>query len=226
MQAPNTLGARLASAVPYVTRGGRVIDVGTDHAYLPIALIREGISSSALACDINEGPIASARENIAAAGLAAQIETRLTDGLHGTEDFFADDVLIFGMGGELIVRILSESDYVKNARVGLVLQPMSRASVLRRYLATHGFEIVGESISFEDKYYQTIAARYSGEQYELTDIEAWVGKLNLRTRPELFEGFVRHEIGVFEAILKGKSQSPNADLGYETEMKRKLEELL
>jgi len=90
----------------------------------------------------------------------------------------------------------------------------------------NGFEIVGESISFEDKYYQTIAARYSGEQYELTDIEAWVGKLNLRTRPELFEGFVRHEIGVFEAILKGKSQSPNADLGYETEMKRKLEELL
>ena len=69
MQTPTNLGARLASAKQFVKKGGRVIDVGTDHAYLPIALIREGISSAALACDINEGPIASARENIAAAGL-------------------------------------------------------------------------------------------------------------------------------------------------------------
>lgn len=226
MQAPNTLGARLASAKQYVTQGGRVIDVGTDHAYLPIALICEKISSSALACDINEGPIASARENIAAAGLSDVIQTRLTDGLHGTEDFAADDVLIFGMGGELIVRILSEAPFVKDNRVGLVLQPMSRASVLRRYLAENGFEIVGEALTFEDKYYQTIAARYSGKCYELSDVEAWVGRKNIETRPPLFEGFVRHEMGVFDAILKGKAQSVHADVTFETEMKRKLEELL
>ncbi len=226
MQAPNTLGARLASAKQFVTQGGRVIDVGTDHAYLPIALIREGISSSALACDINEGPIASARENIAAAGLSDLIQTRLTDGLHGTEDFAADDVLIFGMGGELIVRILSEASFVKDERVGLVLQPMSRASVLRRYLVENGFEIVGEALTFEDKYYQTIAARYSGKCDELSDVEAWVGSKNIETRPPLFEGFVRHEIGVFDAILKGKAQSATADVTFETEMKRKLEELL
>ncbi|MBQ9805176.1 MAG: SAM-dependent methyltransferase [Clostridia bacterium] len=226
MQSVNTLGARLASAKPFVTQGGRVIDVGTDHAYLPIALIREEISSAALACDINEGPIASARENIAAAGLSDRIETRLTDGLHGTEDFSADDVLIFGMGGELIVRILSEAPFVKDNRVGLVLQPMSRASVLRRYLAENGFEIVGEALTFEDKYYQTIAARYSGKCYKLSDVEAWVGAKNIETRPLLFEGFVRHEIGVFDAILKGKAQSINADVTFETEMKRKLEELL
>lgn len=226
MQAPNILGARLASAKQYVTRGGRVIDVGTDHAYLPIALIREGISSAALACDINEGPIASARDNIAAAGFSDRIETLLTDGLHGTESFAADDVLIFGMGGELIARILSEAEFVKDPRVGLVLQPMSRASVLRRYLAENGFEIVGEALTFEDKYYQTIAARYSGRSYQLDDLEAWVGAKNMETRPPLFEGFVRHEIGVFDSILKGKAQSVSADVTFETEMKRKLEELL
>ena len=226
MQAPNILGARLASAKQYVTHGGRVIDVGTDHAYLPIALIREGISSAALACDINEGPIASARDNIAAAGLSDRIETLLTDGLHGTEHFGADDVMIFGMGGELIVRILSEADFVKDPRVGLILQPMSRASVLRRYLARNGFEIVGEALTFEDKYYQTIAARYSGQCYELSDAEAWVGAKNIKARAPLFEGFVRHEIGVFNSILKGKAQSVNADVTFETEMIQRLEELL
>jgi len=226
MQALSTLGARLSSAIPYLTHGGRVIDVGTDHAYLPVFLVQNGICRNALACDINEGPIRSAQENIAAAKLTAQIGTRLTDGLHGTRDFDPDDILIFGMGGELIVRILSEAEWVKDSRIGLVLQPMSRASVLRRYLAENGFEIVGESLTFEDKFYQTIAARWCGVRYELSELEAWIGAKNLSERPPLFEGFVRHEIGVFDTILKGKAKSLRADLSYEIEMKRNLEELL
>jgi tRNA (adenine22-N1)-methyltransferase len=80
-----TPDARLMSAVGYLKKGGRVIDVGTDHAYLPIYLVREGIVSSALACDINKGPIDSARANIAAAELSDRISTLQTDGLHGTE---------------------------------------------------------------------------------------------------------------------------------------------
>ena len=226
MQTQNLLGARLESAVRYVTRGGRVIDVGTDHAYLPIALVQRGIAAQALACDINRGPIESARENIAAAGLEGQITTLLTDGLHGTEHFNPTDIIVFGMGGELIVRILEGAPRIRRAGVGLILQPMSRASVLRRYLAETGFAITGESLTFEDKYYQTIAACFTGERYELSPIEAWVGPVVLSERPPLFEGFVRHEIGVFDAIIKGKSKSVSADLSHEAEMKRMLEELL
>ena len=226
MQTPNSLGVRLSSARAFVKKGGRVIDVGTDHAYLPIALIREGLSSAALACDINEGPIASARENIAAAGLSEKIGTLLTDGLHGTEEFHADDVMIFGMGGELIARILSEAVWVKNERVGLILQPMSRALAVRRYLAGNGFEIVGEALTYEDKFYQTIAARYSGRSYELSDVEAWVGPCNIKERPPLFEGFVRHEIQVLDRIIQGKARSAGADTADEVRMKKKMEELL
>jgi len=226
MQHPNTLGARLSCALPYVTRGGRVIDVGTDHAYLPIALVQEGICERALACDINQGPLDSARENICAAGLSGKIQIRLTDGLHGTQDFCADDVLIFGMGGELIVRILSEAPWVKNGKIKLILQPMSRASVLRKYLAENGFAILDECLTFEDKYYQIIVAAWSGLPYSLTELQAWVGQKNIECRTELFDGFVRHEIGVFASIIKGKMQSAHADLTYEAEMKRKLEELL
>ena len=226
MQRNNTLGARLSSAIPYLTPGGRVIDVGTDHAYLPIHLVQSGISARALACDINQGPIASAKANIAACGLGEAIEARLTDGLHGTEDFCPDDVLIFGMGGELIARIIEEAPWVRTPAVTLVLQPMSRASVLRTYLAEHGFAILGETLTYEDKYYQTVAARYSGEPYTLTDTQAWVGSRILCERPPLFEGFVRHEIGVFESIIQGKARSQSADCAYETEMKQRLEELL
>ena len=226
MQRPNTLGARLSGALPYVTRGGKVIDVGTDHAYLPIALIEQGLCTRALACDINKGPLESARENIQASGISEKIETLLTDGLHGTRDFAPDDVLIFGMGGELIVRILSEAEWIKEKPVKLILQPMSRASVLRKYLSENGFEILDECLTFEDKYYQIIVAAWSGKPYPLDDVQAWVGQKNIERRAELFEGFVRHEIGVFESILKGKAQSPDADPTYETEMKRNLEALL
>jgi len=211
MQIIPTLSARLMSALPYLKKGGAVIDVGTDHAYLPIFLVGEGISSRALACDINRGPIESAERNIVAAGLARQIDTLCTDGLHNTEGYQPDDVLIFGMGGELIIHILSEAPWVKDSNIGLVLQPMTRAHLLRRWLLENGFEIVGETITHEDRYYQTIAARYCGKSEEYTEEELLLGRLNIKNNEPNLRGFVEHEIGVWEAIRRGKSQSANAD---------------
>ncbi len=211
MQTTPTPSARLLSALPYLTKGGSVIDVGTDHAYLPIYLVGQHISSRALACDINRGPIESAQRNIAAAHLSQKIDTLCTDGLHGTEDFHPDDVMIFGMGGELIIRILSEAPWVKNPNIGLVLQPMTRAHLLRGWLLENGFEIVGETITHEDRYYQTVAARYSGKNDEYTEEELLLGRLNIQNNAPNLYGFVEHEIGVWEAIRRGKSFSATAD---------------
>lgn len=144
MPSPKTPDNRLLSAIPYLRAGGVVADIGTDHAYLPIELCRRGICRRAVACDINEGPISAARANIRAAGLSDRIDTLCTDGLHGVEPYAPDDILIFGMGGELIVRILCEAPWVRNDRIGLILQPMSRAEILRRYLWENGFEIRGK----------------------------------------------------------------------------------
>ena len=215
MQPKTVLSARLRSAVPYLKRGGAVIDVGTDHAYLPIYLVGEGISSRALACDINRGPIESAERNIAAAGLARRIDTLCTDGLHGAEQFDPDDIMIFGMGGELIIRILSEAPWVKDASIGLVLQPMTRAHLLRRWLLENGFAIVGETITHEDRYYQTIAARFSGKSEEYTEEELLLGRLNIQNNAPELGGFIEHEIGVWEAIRRGKAQAANADTSDE-----------
>lgn len=218
--------ARLCTAIPYLKHGGRVADVGTDHAYLPIYLVSEGIVSSAIASDINQGPIDSARANIAQAGLSHAIDTLHTDGLHGVEAFLPDDVLIFGMGGELIATILSEAPFVKSKEIGLILQPMSKASVLREWLCENGFEILGESLSFVDKYYQTIYARYCGRVSSYTPLELQVGRLNILDRPPLFEEFIKHEIQVWSRILKGKEQSERADVTVERSMLAQLNQLL
>ena len=229
MQTIVTPSARLCSALPYLTKGGSVIDVGTDHAYLPIYLVGEGISSRALACDINRGPIESAERNIAAHGLAHKIDTLQTDGLHGTEYFAPDNILIFGMGGELIIRILSEAPWVRDASIGLVLQPMTRAHLLRRWLLENGFSIEDETITHEDRYYQTIAARFSGKREEYTEEELLLGKWNIQNNAPHLCGFVKHEIGVWEAIRRGKSQSANADTRDEDRtlqfLKERLEKL-
>lgn len=201
-------------------------DIGTDHAYLPIHLLREGIISGAVACDINAGPIESARMHIAAAGYSDRIDTLLTDGLYGVEPYAPDDILIFGMGGDLIVKILSEAPWIKNERIGLILQPMSRVSTLRQWLCENGFLITGETLSFEDKYYQTLAAHYTGVCETYTETELAVGRLNIVSRPPHFEDFVRHEIKVLNKILAGKAKSENADTAAEERLKEKLEELL
>ena len=211
MQTIPTPSARLCSALPYLKKGGAIIDVGTDHAYLPIYLVGQHISSRALACDINRGPIESAERNIAAAHLTKKIDTLCTDGLHGAEGFDADNILIFGMGGELIIRILSEAPWVKNEKIGLVLQPMTRAHLLRKWLLENGFEIVGETITHEDRYYQTIAACYCGKNEEYNEEELLLGRLNIQNKTPNLCGFVEHEIGVWEAILRGKSRAIDAD---------------
>ena len=206
---------RLLSAIPFLTRGGRCIDVGTDHAYLPIYLVGNHIVAHAMACDINEGPIKSAREHIALAGMQDRIDTRLTDGLHGLEFFDADDIMIFGMGGELIVKILSEAPWVKNHKIGLILQPMSRASVLRAYLIENGFEISGEALSESGKIYQTIYARYSGQISQYNEEELLLGKRNIESPTPLFTRFVAHELSVWQRVLQGKEKSQGADTSEE-----------
>lgn len=211
MQAIITPSARLCSALPYLKRGGSVVDVGTDHAYLPIYLVATGISSRALACDINRGPIDIAARNVAASGLVRQIDTLCTDGLHGAEHYEADDILIFGMGGELIIRILSEAPWIKSSDIGLVLQPMTRAHLLRQWLLENGFAIVGETITKEDRYYQTIAARYCGKTEEYTEEELLLGRLNIQNNAPHLRGFIEHEIGVWETILRGKSRAAEVD---------------
>ena len=214
MPSGKNMDTRLLSALPYLRTGGVLADIGTDHAYLPIEAVRRGISCRAIACDFNWGPIQRAEEHIREAGLSNRIDVLRTDGLHGVERFCPDDIVIFGMGGELIIRILSEAPWVRNPSVSLVLQPMTKAELLRAWLLRSDFSILGESLSYEGQYYQTIHARAGGEQEIYTPEELLLGRHNLSGSSSLLTGWIEYRLSVLSAVIDGKRKG-NGDFMQE-----------
>ena len=180
------LSKRLSAAASFVSDGAIVADIGTDHAYIPINLILSSKASYAIASDVNEGPIAIAKENIEKYGVADKITVRVANGLDGIEQYKPDNILICGMGGELIVNILKASEYIKNSSVKLILQPMTSIKELREYLSD-GFLITNEEIVYEaSKLYQIICAQYDGISREYTNTELELGKINIEKKMPLF----------------------------------------
>ena len=148
------LSDRLNAAASMVTRGYRLADIGTDHGFVPIWLVKSGIIPSAIAMDINRGPLERAQEHIAQAGLDRFIQTRLSDGLEGLGEGEADSILIAGMGGALTVRILEKDPPSDLGAAELILQPQSEIGKVREYLCTSGWKIDAEDMVLEEgKYY-------------------------------------------------------------------------
>lgn len=159
------LSKRLTALAELVTEGKRLADIGTDHGYIPIYLCLKGRIPSAIAMDINEGPLERAMEHILEYGLTSRIETRLSDGLQKLCPGEADTILIAGMGGGLITKILSGGGHAVTGTEELVLQPQSEISKVRRYLREHGFVITDEDMVEEDgKFYPMMKAhKVSGD---------------------------------------------------------------
>ena len=137
-----------------VTAGYTLCDVGTDHGYVPIALVQGNIIPKAIAVDINKGPLERANEHIRANGLTEQITTRLSNGLEAIHDGEVDSIVIAGMGGELVIHILTAGETVCRSAKELILQPQSEVSKVREYVRNTGYKIVDEDMILEDgKYY-------------------------------------------------------------------------
>ncbi|MGT2934669.1 tRNA (adenine(22)-N(1))-methyltransferase [Streptococcus castoreus] len=154
------LSNRLAQVAAYVPRGAKLLDVGSDHAYLPIFLITQRIISAAVAGEVVRGPYESALKNISQSGLSKHIDVRLANGLAAiapTDQITA--ITICGMGGRLITEILEAGkDRLQGVR-RLILQPNNREDDLRAWLSANTFQIVSEAIVAEnDKYYEIIVA--------------------------------------------------------------------
>lgn len=184
------LSPRLCDVASLVN-GGFVADVGTDHAFLPIYLIETGKATRALATDIRRGPLTSAEKNIALHGLSDKIETILTNGLAGLDAYRLDDIVIAGMGGLNIIEILSSSDFIRQNKTHLVLQPMQNMAELRRYLAFAGFRVLRETITVEDeKVYQMMSAVYDGVKRTLSPVEQLLGRYNIEHKNECPREFI------------------------------------
>lgn len=188
-----TIGKRLGAVAALVRPGVVLADVGTDHAYLPVFLVGSGHNPRAVASDINRGPLSRAAQTIAAAGLSDRIDTVLTDGLAGIEPYAPRDIVIAGMGGELIVKILSDTPFVRDPDVRLILQPMTRSAALRRFLASEGFA-AEDHLCREDRVYEILTAQYGVPPYKLTEAEALVGKTCLAGNDPLASERLRTEL--------------------------------
>ncbi|MBE7025912.1 MAG: SAM-dependent methyltransferase [Ruminococcaceae bacterium] len=167
---------RLVGIAACVSPGATVIDVGSDHGYVPIYLLKEKIATSALATDVHDGPLDRSRENIDRFGLSASIQTQKADGLVGVDVTDYDTVIIAGMGGMLIAEILQKAPDLAGKK--LILQPMTAVVELRKFLLSSGFVITREKIVQEgEKLYAILeAARGEGEMY--TPAELLVGREN------------------------------------------------
>ena len=124
--------SRLLSAAKFVRQGAYVCDVGTDHAYLPVYLVLTGRAARALASDINKGPVMRAKKSVIKYGVSDKIDVALSNGLAGAESYPVTDIIIAGMGGELIASIIDAAPWTKNTSIRLVLQPMTHSEILRK----------------------------------------------------------------------------------------------
>lgn len=140
------LTPRLAVVAELVPEGARLTDVGTDHAYLPAALLQQGKIPSAIAADLRQGPLNRARQTVMECELTGKIAFRLCDGLVGIRPLETDAVAIAGMGGETIAHILSMAPWTRERNVPLVLQPMSSHGDLRCWLMENGYLIRQERL--------------------------------------------------------------------------------
>lgn len=224
------LDSRLAAAASFVRQGASAADIGTDHAYLPIYLIQSGIAKSAVAADINRGPLERAKADAARYSMGNQLSFCLSDGLRGIdlEGLGITDIIICGMGGELIARIVGESEYTKNPAVRLILQPMTAADDLRAFLDNAGYNIIDEKISSAaGKTYCCICAEYDGVKRTSTPAELLLGKKNIEKREPLFE---KYAAGILKKLdtringLKTGGHDCSADEECRADIKRIMED--
>ena len=200
---------RLYLAASFVREGGTVADIGTDHAYIPIYLINTDRVLHAIASDVNEGPLKRAEENARRYGAEGDITFALADGLSGLplEEKGVIDIVICGMGGELIAKIIDGSDYVKKEGVRLILQPMTKPEALRKYLSEKGFREIDGGIAVVDKVYQCIVCEYTGESYALTEGELYVGQTEGIRNSENFPLIAEKYISAAKKRLMGPEKN-------------------
>lgn len=196
------LSERLYAVAGLVTEGASVADIGTDHGYIPIYLLRHQIAKRVIALDVNPAPLARAEIHIADAGLSGRIETRLSDGLKRIEPGEVDTIIAAGMGGRLVIRILEESREVVDTLGACILQPQSEIAEVRRYLVGHGMRIAAEDMVYEEGKYYSVMKAVHGRDKAYKEWEYIYGRCLLEEKNPVLRHFLIREMKIRRDILK------------------------
>ena len=209
------LSRRLQTVADMVIPGNRVADIGCDHAYITIYLIKNKISPFVVAMDINQGPLDRARENIEKYMVADKISIRKSDGLQMLNAGEVDTILMAGMGGRLMSQILASQMNVVSAAKELVLQPQSEIYELRKTLNEWGFVIVNENMLKEDgKYYFVMKIKIDSssinkDEYQLSKPEyIHFGRLLLEERNPVLLEYLKSEKRLYKKIYSELIDKP------------------
>ena len=198
---------RLKIIASHIENGVGFVDVGTDHGFLPASMASSGYGGNILASDINSQPLQTAVNTAELAGVRDRIQFLLCDGLEKCEPELVDTIVIAGMGADMICRILDFAPWCFDSKYKLLLQPMTKAEVVRYWLVYNGFEITCEELCEEKgSIYQIIEARFGGYT-ALSDAELFTGKFSLCREPELFLKHTALLIKNFTSAVAGIEQS-------------------
>ena len=200
------MNRRLERLLCCIPDGKGLIDVGTDHGYLPVELARRGYRGQLFASDINPEPLNAAKRSAERAGLAERIQFIRCDGLSLCDPDAVDTVVIAGMGGDLICRILDQAEWTMDSRYTLLLQPMTKAEVLRYWLSNNDYGIEEEKLVLDGgKLYQLLIVRF-GRARHLSDAELFTGSLTLVRDDPLFPRLLNTQIERISGQLLGMEQ--------------------
>ncbi|SFR82029.1 tRNA (adenine(22)-N(1))-methyltransferase [Anaeromicropila populeti] len=195
------LSKRLGAVAGEVMADSCVADIGCDHAYVAIYLAQNSIVKHMIAMDVRKGPLEKAKTNIDEYGLSDQIEVRLSDGAKELKAGEVDTIVIAGMGGALITKILEESIQVLDQVTSLVLQPQTEVPAVRRFLHKNHFMIEKEIMLIEDEKYYTVLSAKPGEQNRFNLVEYEFGKYLLEKKDAVLWEFLKNQIDKYEDIL-------------------------
>ena len=197
------ISRRLLCCAGLVPAGAQVADVGCDHGYLGIYLLREGIAQWVVATDLREKPLQKARQNAAQFGTADRMDFSVADGLAAVDAAQVDTIVIAGMGGDNIAAILEAAPWVRDPQYTLILQPQTSGNDLRRYLGRAGFSIETERLVRDGGFlYFTILARYGGGR-PLTPGEQYLSQQLLHSGDALLPDYFDRILPALERTVAG-----------------------
>jgi tRNA (adenine22-N1)-methyltransferase len=195
------LSIRLKAIVNMMEKCDNIIDVGTDHGYVPIYLVENGVIKGAIASDINSGPVEKAKKNICKNNVSLQISCRQGSGLSTVKEGEVQVAIIAGMGGNLIRDILEADLPVVKGLKYIILQPVQNAEVLREYLYTAGYDILKEDICLEDgKFYEIIKAKYNTVPVVLDSIYYEISKTLLDEKHPVMQEFIEYKLKKYSKV--------------------------
>lgn len=211
-----TLTNRLHMVAGLIRDGEPLADIGTDHAYLPVWLLQEGRIPSAAACDVREGPLRNAASTVDAEDVTDEVELLLCSGFEHPRLRDYKNFVMAGMGGNLMVDLMTAAPFLQTEGIHLVLQPQSHAEDVREYLFRNGFSILRETATRDNgRVYIAMETVFTGDREDPTLSECYLGKLPESSAPERFDHFrdvLRRLTARHDALLAYPEEREECDL--------------